>query len=161
VQDILSLLQSPAFSAWGAPVSWAELFGLISGALCVWLVARQNIWSWPIGLLNNALFFVLFIAAKLYGDAALQVVFAILAVYGWYQWLRPSQQQGLMRVRRTTEREWTMLAMCGLAGIAAATYISRSLFLTAILYAGFLLLCVMGLHSWSRDLTSRPVEQPA
>ncbi|MBC7791224.1 MAG: nicotinamide mononucleotide transporter [Anaerolineae bacterium] len=211
LQDILSPLQTPAFTSWGAPTSWAELFGFISGAVCVWLVARQNIWSWPIGLLNNALFLVLFFAAKLYADAALQVVFAILGVYGWYRWLRPRDQRALMRVRRTTAREWATLAVCGVFGVGAVThwltsstdspvpfwdstvlvlsllatygqanklleswwlwitvdvisvplYASRSLYLTAILYAGFLLLCLVGLRDWSRDLTLRAVEHPA
>ena len=211
VQDLLSPLRASAFTAWGAPTSWAELFGFISGAACVWLLTRQNIWSWPIGILNNALFFFLFIAAKLYADAALQVVFAVLGLYGWYRWLRPTGQHEPMRIRRTTAREWAVLSVCGVVGIAAATYwlssstdspvpfwdsavlmlsllatygqanklveswwlwiavdvisvplyINRSLYLTAILYAGFLLLCLVGLRDWSRDLTSRAVAQPA
>jgi len=211
MQDLFAPLQAAAFTAWGAPTSWAELFGFISGAACVWLVARQNIWSWPIGLVNNGLFLLLFFAAKLYADAALQVVFGILAVYGWYRWLRRSGVDGPMRVRRTSVREWAALAAFGVVGIAAATYwlttstdspvpfwdsavlvlslmgtygqanklleswwlwiavdvisvplyVSRSLHLTAILYAGFLLLCLVGLRDWSRDLAARPAGQPA
>lgn len=211
MQDFLALLQATAFTAWGSPTSWAELFGFISGAACVWLVARQNILSWPIGLVNNALFLVLFITAKLYADAALQVVFGVLAVYGWYRWLRRDAVDEPMRVRRTTESEWAALAAFGVVGVATATYwlssntdspvpfwdsavlvlsliatygqanklleswwmwiavdvisvplyTSRSLYLTAILYAGFLLLCLVGLRDWSRDLTASTVEQPA
>jgi len=197
--------------AWGAATSWAELFGFISGAACVWLVARQNIWSWPIGLVNNALFLVLFIAAKLYADAALQVVFGVLAVYGWFRWLSGSASDGPMRIRRTSAREWATLGVCGVAGVATATYwlssstdspvpfwdsavlvlslmatygqanklleswwlwiavdvisvplyVNRSLYLTAILYAGFLILCLVGLRDWSRDLGPSAAGQPA
>jgi nicotinamide mononucleotide transporter len=210
VRDWIHDLQSPAFSAWGAPTTWAELFGFITGALCVWLVARQNIWSWPIGLLNNALFFLLFVAAKLYADAGLQIFFAVLGVYGWYRWLRPGVLT-VLPVRRTTYREWAWLGATGIVGIALATYwlasstdspvpfwdsailvlsllatygqanklleswwlwigvdvisvplyASRSLYLTSLLYAGFLLLCIVGLRSWSRDLTLPSRAQPA
>ncbi|HWL39511.1 MAG TPA: nicotinamide riboside transporter PnuC [Gemmatimonadaceae bacterium] len=209
--DVLASLRSPAFTAWGIATSWAELLGFISGAACVWLVARQNIWTWPIGLVNNALFFILFITAKLYADAVLQVAFGALAIYGWYRWLRPRISLTPLLVRRTTPREWAALAACGIAGIAAATYwltsstdspvpfwdssvlvlsllatygqanklleswwlwiavdvisiplyISRSLYLTAILYAVFLALCVMGLRMWSRERTVQPVLQAA
>ena len=32
----------------------------LSGAWCVWLAARNNVWNWPIGVLNCAFFVVLF-----------------------------------------------------------------------------------------------------
>jgi len=207
MQDLLSLLRSAAFAAWGAPTSWAELLGFISGAVCVWLVARQNIWTWPIGLVNNALFFVLFLTAKLYGDASLQVVFGVLAIYGWYRWLRPDSSLSQLRIRRTSKREWVALILSGVIGVGAATfwlststdspvpfwdsavlvlsllatygqanklleswwiwiavdvisiplYVSRSLYLTAILYAVFLAICIFGLRAWWRELASQHV----
>ena len=47
-----------AILLWGAAGSWLpisvlEAFGFASGALCVWLVTRENHWKWPIGLANN------------------------------------------------------------------------------------------------------------
>ena len=34
-----------------AAMRWLEAVGLVSGLFCVWLLIRQNIWTWPIGLL--------------------------------------------------------------------------------------------------------------
>ena len=65
-----------------------EILGFVSGALCVWLVARQNVWNWPIGIANNITFLILFWTAGLYADSSLQVVYVGLAVYGWWAWLR-------------------------------------------------------------------------
>lgn len=45
-------------------MSWLEVWGAVTGLLCVWLLARQNIWNWPIGLANNVLFMVLFWRAR-------------------------------------------------------------------------------------------------
>jgi nicotinamide mononucleotide transporter len=92
-------------------LTWLEIEGAVTGLLCVWLLARQNIWNWPIGILNNILFIVLFWRAKLYADATLQVVFALLAAYGLYQWLIVTAPGVHLPIRRTTPREWIVLAV--------------------------------------------------
>ena len=35
-------------------MQWLESVGLVSGLLCVWLLIRQNIWTFPIGLIYAA-----------------------------------------------------------------------------------------------------------
>ena len=61
-------------------MSWTEVAGFVTGALCVYLVVRQHIANFPIGIANNVFFFVLFVAAGLYADAGLQVVFLALGL---------------------------------------------------------------------------------
>ncbi|WP_127579417.1 nicotinamide riboside transporter PnuC [Paenibacillus koleovorans] len=75
-----------------------ELWATTTGLLCVWLTARQNIWAWPISLINVGCFFFLFEEAKLYADMSLQVVFFVLSIYGWIHWL--TQREGA-KVRPT------------------------------------------------------------
>jgi nicotinamide mononucleotide transporter len=105
-------LTSPAFFLWSAPVTWAEVFGDVAGALCVWLLARQHILNWPLGLANNVLWCVLFWHSKLYADSVLQVCFFVLGVYGWYTWLfGGAGARNSLPVRRTTRREWTWLSL--------------------------------------------------
>ena len=53
--------------------SCAELFGFITGVLNVWLVTRENIWSWPLGVLNAVFYMVVFARTGLYSDTGLQV----------------------------------------------------------------------------------------
>jgi nicotinamide mononucleotide transporter len=107
-------------------VTWLELLGDVTGLVCVWLLARQNIWTWPIGIVNNILFIVLFWRARLYGDATLQVVFAVLGAYGWYQWLRVTAPGVHLPIRRTTAGEWVTLSLfVALAQCAAFWWLSR------------------------------------
>lgn len=40
--------------------TWLEAASTITGAVCVWLTVRENIWNFPIGLVNVATFFVVF-----------------------------------------------------------------------------------------------------
>ena len=93
-----------------------EILGFVTGALCVWLLARQNIWNWPIGISNNLFFIVVFLRSGLYGDAGLQVVYIILAAYGWWTWLRPKEMHAELAVSRTSLREWMWLIPATAAG---------------------------------------------
>ena len=48
-------------SATGAlPFSMTETLGFVSGALAVWLLVRESIWTWPAGIANGVFFLVLF-----------------------------------------------------------------------------------------------------
>ncbi|MFD5427112.1 nicotinamide riboside transporter PnuC [Streptomyces sp. NPDC127084] len=209
--DLLEPLQRPLFTLLDTPVSWTEVLGFGSGALCVWLVARQHIANWPIGIANNVLFILLFTQAGLYADAALQVVFITLAVYGWWTWTHGGGPgSDALPVRRTTRTEWTWLLAAGVVATFTLTllldratdstvpfwdalttalslmatygqcrkrleswwlwisadvvyvplYAYKELYLTALLYAGFMALCVNGLRSWSRDLAAADRRSP-
>jgi nicotinamide mononucleotide transporter len=178
-----------------------EVFGFVSGALCVWLVARQNAWNWPIGIANNVTFLVLFWSAGIYADSVLQVVYLGLGVYGWWAWVRGGVAHSVLAVSRTTRAQWLVLGVVGVLGTAGLTllldrvtdstvplpdaittvlsllatwgqarkkleswwlwiaadvvyvplYAYKVLWLTAVLYVGFLALCVFGLRSWLAD----------
>ncbi len=88
---LLDWMNTPAATLLGAPVSWIEVVGFVTGAACVYGVARQRAWNWPVGIINNIAFMVLFLGAGLYGETLLQAVFAAVAVYGWYNWVRGAE----------------------------------------------------------------------
>ena len=115
MDSILIFLQGRALG----PMTWAELVGDLTGVACVWLVARQRLLSWPLGIANNAFFFLLFWWAKLYGDAVLQGVFAALGAYGWWTWTH-GERRAALRVRRTRAAEWYALVPATAAATAAA-----------------------------------------
>lgn len=85
---VLDWMNSPAATLLGAPVSWIEVIGFVTGAACVYGVARQKAWNWPVGIVNNVAFMILFFGAGLYGETVLQAIFAAVSVYGWYNWVR-------------------------------------------------------------------------
>lgn len=184
-----------------------EILGFVSGALCVWLVARQNVWNWPIGIANNITFLILFWAAGIYADAGLQIVYMALALYGWWAWLRGGADHGALTVTRTTRDQWLVLGAVGVVATAGLTvllatvtdstvplpdaittvlsllatwgqarkkleswwlwiaadviyvplYAYKDLWLTAVLYVGFLALCVLGLRNWRASYATTPL----
>jgi nicotinamide mononucleotide transporter len=58
------------------------------GVIAVWLTVKQNPWCWPIGLVMVLLYVWIFFDVKLYSDMLLQGVYAVLQLYGWWQWTR-------------------------------------------------------------------------
>src|SRR6478735_1003375 len=76
--------------------NWTEVLGFGTGALCVLLAARRNIWNFPIGIANNVVFIALFVGSALYADAGLQVVYLVLGAQGWIAWARrrPEEVEG-------------------------------------------------------------------
>lgn len=71
---------------------WVEVLGFVTGAACVILAARRNVWTYPIGIANNVVFAVLFALNGLYAAVGLQAVFLVLGVHGWYRWTHGLEQ---------------------------------------------------------------------
>ena len=185
---------------WALP--WIEVFGFITAGSCVWLMARQHIATWPIGIASNLAYGVLFFDSRLYADMSLQAVFLGLSVIGWWNWSQ-ARSGGAMAVTSITRLErwlllpWVigttitireiLLAVNGAAPLLDALttalslaaqylasrkraenwllwiiadliyillYLSRGLPLTALLYAAFLVMCVVGWRQWRRDLAA-------
>lgn len=85
------------FSPLGYPLSYLEFFGTITGIVAVWLSARANVWSWPLGIVNVTLSFFLFYQVQLYPDMFLQVFFFITNLLGWWRWLNPRKGEADMK----------------------------------------------------------------
>ena len=102
--------------------NWTEILGFVTGGVCVLLAARRNIWNFPIGILNNVVFFVVFAGAALYADAGLQVVFLVLAVMGWVGWLRHRGRDDKALVVSTPRRAILPMALATVALTAVIAF---------------------------------------
>jgi nicotinamide mononucleotide transporter len=174
-----------------------EAVSFATGAVAVWLTVKENIWNFPIGIINTAGYSVVFFQAHLYGDASLNLVYCGLGVMGWYLWLHGGERRSALQVSRAGSSElgqvaavvavstlllWKTLHFVGGSASfwdAATTslslgaqwllnrkrienwhiwivadaiyvplYVSRGLNLTAVLYAVFLVMAVIGLIRW-------------
>jgi nicotinamide mononucleotide transporter len=112
---MIDWLNSTAVTAFGVGTTWAEVLGFATGLVNVWLVVRQHIANWPLGILNVLLLMLVFWTAGLYADSALQIVYVILGFYGWWSWLYGGANRTKLAVRRTTRTEWLWLAAAGVA----------------------------------------------
>ena len=70
----------------GYKMSLVELLGTVTGILAVILATQSNIWSWPVGIVNFVLAFILYYQVSLYSDMFLQIYYVITGIYGWIYW---------------------------------------------------------------------------
>jgi nicotinamide mononucleotide transporter len=174
------------------------------GAISVYLSVRQNIWSWPTGIVNVAIYAVVFYDAKLYADMGLQIIYAALSIYGWYEWLYGGENRTELHVTRTSAATGAALLVIAVAGSLAlgtllrsttdaslpfmdsslsttslvaqwmmtrkklenwivwivvdvfyvGMFIYKDLYITAVLYAVFLVLATRGYFDWRRSMRS-------
>ncbi len=108
------------FTVLDYPMSYLEFFGTLAGGLAVWLSAKGNIWSWPIGLVNVTLFFFLFYQVQLYPDMFLQAFFFVTNLMGWWRWSHPAVQEAddkhELRISFMSARWLKLFLIIGLAG---------------------------------------------
>jgi nicotinamide mononucleotide transporter len=100
-------------------MSWVEMTGALLSAWAVWLTARRRPLCWPIGLLSVLVYVDIFVEAKLYSDALLQVAFAGLIVYGWVRWVKNLDASGRVRVAALSRRHAVMHLLVGVLGALA------------------------------------------
>ena len=99
---------------WNDQASWLDAVGFVTGAICVWLVVRENVWNFPLGLVNVAAYSIVYWEKKLYADAGLQVVYFVLNLLGWYWWLYGGEQASALKVRRVNKLELLIVSAAGI-----------------------------------------------
>lgn len=101
----MDALFAPAFTAWGSPVTLLEVLAFALSVWMVWANQAQRLIAWPLSWLASLLYGLLFWRGQLYGEAVLQGLFMLLALWGGWQWWRGAATETL-RVQRLTPRGW-------------------------------------------------------
>lgn len=65
-----------------------EIAAVVLGLANITLLVRRNIWNFPFGIAMVTCLSVVLFEKRLYGEAGLQVFFAVVQVYGWILWTR-------------------------------------------------------------------------
>ena len=108
-------------------MSYLEFFGTVAGAIAVWLSAKGNVWSWPLGVINTVLLVFLFFQIQLYPDMFLNVFFTVTNLIGWWRWTHPDKEEEdrkkELKVSHVSARQILIFSAVGVVG----TYISGML----------------------------------
>ncbi|MDF2431221.1 MAG: nicotinamide mononucleotide transporter [Mucilaginibacter sp.] len=94
-----------ALQAWWQHQNLLEIIGVITGLICVYLAAINNIWNWPIAIISVGIYIFIFFDTRLYADMGLQVYFLIMNFYGWYYWSKKPSSEQKTPVMRVTRKE--------------------------------------------------------
>jgi len=90
---------------WWHQQSWIELIGVLTGFICVYLAAINNIWNWPIAIISVVIYIFIFFDSRLFADMGLQVYFLVTNVYGWYYWSKKPATEKKIPVALITRKE--------------------------------------------------------
>ncbi|MGW5052415.1 nicotinamide mononucleotide transporter family protein [Actinokineospora sp. NPDC004072] len=112
----MHVLVDSGFTAFGQTVTWAELIGQVFALAVVFLAERRTLWTWPVQLVSVGLLFAVYVSAHLGGLAIRQVVVGLIAVYGWWAWVRRRDPVFGVAVRRATPGELAVVGACYAAG---------------------------------------------
>lgn len=175
---------------------------------------KENVWNWPVGILNNLFFLVLFWRSGLFADSGLQLVYVAISLYGWWNWRHGGGARRDLAISPVPRHAAlglgvaTLLGTVALAGfldhqtpstvpwgdafttsaslaaiylqarkwietwyvwivadlVYIALYLQKALWLTAVLYLIFLVMCLEGYREWRQRLVAAgtgPARNPA
>jgi len=113
----------PAFDAiWSGlmATSPAEAVSVALGLAYAVLAIRKSRWCWVAGGVSSAIMIYLSLVARLPMQAALQVYYVVISVYGWWHWTREEELQGMLAVT-TWPIRWHLAACAGVVLMSALT----------------------------------------
>ena len=100
-----------------------EVAAAIATLVNVWLLVRNNIWTWAWGVASVVLYGIVFWRSKLWSSTGLQFLYYLpMQAYGWWVWLKagPTHHDDLPITRLTPRSRivWTLatLPMAALLG---------------------------------------------
>jgi nicotinamide mononucleotide transporter len=85
--NILSI-DNTFFTIIGYQMSYIEFFGTILNIWSVYLVSKNRVLNWPVGVVASILFLFLFWQIRLYSDFFEQIYYIATGIWGWIAFLR-------------------------------------------------------------------------
>ncbi|MBN1199826.1 MAG: nicotinamide mononucleotide transporter [Bacteroidales bacterium] len=88
----------------GTKTTILEIFAVLCGLASVWFMKKEKILVYPLGIVNVLIYVYICYTSKLYAYAGINVFYAMMSIYGWYNWLRKNNQDeriGITRLKLT------------------------------------------------------------
>jgi nicotinamide mononucleotide transporter len=178
---------------------WLENVAAAITLVGIWLTTRRTLLCWPVVLVSDVLYLIVFHRENLKSDSYLQVFFIAFTLYSWWNWARGTRTDGKVNIAPMHLQGWVAGLAAGAIGsvlvgwwmarvgaalphldatlavfslvaswwearkhtanwwlwivvdaVYVGEYVYKNMWTTAVLYAGFVALAVMGLRSWRR-----------
>jgi nicotinamide mononucleotide transporter len=82
-----------------------EVIAIFFGLLSVWYAKKDNIWVFPTGIINTAIYVYLLWKWSLLGDMMINFYYVIMSIYGWYHWTRKKDNVVQFKISRMNSYE--------------------------------------------------------
>lgn len=143
--------------------TWPEFIAVVTGILSVWLEKRENIWVFPIGLVNTIIYVWISAKAHLFGEASVNFYYTVLNIYGWILWAKKDvQRHHVIHIQFSNVKQWRQqvlfFASFYIIIFIILTYLKKSFapnaipwadaFASATAYTGMWLMARKKVESW-------------
>lgn len=137
-----------------------ELTAIFFGLLSVWYAKKDNIWVFPTGIINTAIYVYLLWKWSLIGDMMINFYYVIMSIYGWYHWTRKKDDVVEFPISRMTLREKKVSVLIFVATIvfviAVYNFFDKfthwtsyvDTFVTGIFFVGMWLMAKRKIENW-------------
>lgn len=135
-----------------------EVIAVIFGLMSVWYSMRVNILVYPTGIVSVVIYVYICLIAGLYADMAINFIYFVMSVYGWYNWLRPAENKPQRPVRFATKKQNSIAAIAALISFFAINHIlvhytdsnvpAIDAFTTAVFIVGMWLMAEKKVENW-------------
>jgi len=137
-----------------------EITAIIFGLLSVWFAKKDNIWVFPTGIINTAIYVYLLWKWTLLGDMMINFYYVVMSIYGWYHWTRKKDDVIEYPISRMTlpEMRWSLIIFVLTIGFVVAVYTYFGKFthwtsyvdtlVTGIFFVGMWLMAKRKIENW-------------
>ena len=86
---------------------WLEGVAVVSGIASVWLARQENILVYPVGLVNTIFYVYLSFSGALFGEAAVNLYYTLMSIYGWIIWSKKDQRKEyILHITESSMKQW-------------------------------------------------------
>ncbi len=143
--------------------NWPEYIAVFAGITSVWFSRIENIWVYPVGLINTVIYIWLSIKGQLFGEASVNFYYTVMSIYGWLLWLKKDQaKHHIVRVAFSDSKWWAyqfaFFSAFYVSIFFALTYLKKSFapgaipwadaFASATAFTGMWLMTKKKVESW-------------
>jgi nicotinamide mononucleotide transporter len=140
-----------------------EYIAVFTGIASVWFSRIENIWVYPVGLINTVIYIYLSFDQHLLGEASVNFYYTVMSIYGWILWTKKDRQKHLvLHITLSNKKEWlqqlAFFAIFYIVIFFSLTYLKRSFatgaipwadaFASATAYTGMWLMAKKKVESW-------------
>jgi nicotinamide mononucleotide transporter len=143
--------------------TWLEYVAVLFGIVSVWFSRKENVLVYPVGLINTIIYIYLSCKGSLFGEAAVNLYYTIMSIYGWILWTKKDRQQKpVVVITWSNKKEWInellFFATFYIVIFVALTYLKRDFapgaipwadaFASATAFTGMWLMAKKKVESW-------------
>lgn len=156
--------------------SLLEYIAVFTGIASVWFSRIENIWVYPIGLINTIIYIYLSLKGSLIGEASVNFYYTVMSVYGWILWAKKDQAHHHIVHITYSDKKWWIYQVIFFVSFYVVIFFSLSYlkqsfapgaipwadaFASATAYTGMWLMAKKKVESWwwwiATDFASVPL----